>query len=136
LSYGLQWDDGTGGVVWSDIDGYLVNKVATRFTVSGVTPGQVYQFRLQAKNIYGWGSYSLNKQIAAAGIPEQMSIPITASLSTNILVSWIAPSDTSDEIVEYRVYFMARDGDFYETESCVTSADPLPQSCEVPMTVL
>jgi hypothetical protein len=44
--------------------------VNTEFTISGVIPGQIYQLRIQAKNVYGWGTYSEIKSIAAAGIPE------------------------------------------------------------------
>lgn len=79
VSYGLQWDAGTSGVTWSDLEGYMVNMVKTEFTASQIDAGSIYQFRLQARNIYGWGDFSTPKSIAAAGIPEQMSIPSSAS---------------------------------------------------------
>ena len=46
ISYGLQWDSGTDGAQWSEVEGYLANTVATEFTVSQITPGKAYRFRL------------------------------------------------------------------------------------------
>lgn len=70
ISYGLQWDNNSGGVTWSDLEGYMANIIKTVFTASQITPGQDYQFRLQARNIYGWGTYSETFEIKASGIPE------------------------------------------------------------------
>ena len=33
--------------------------------------------RLSAKNIYGWSPPSEVLEIAAAGVPEQMAVPVT-----------------------------------------------------------
>jgi hypothetical protein len=63
-------------------------ELGTTFIVSSVTSGQVYSFRMQAKNIYGWGQYSDILTIAAAGVPEQMAIPTTSNVGTNIVVAW------------------------------------------------
>ena len=39
LSYGLEWDNGSNGTVWSGIDGYSLVELGTSFSVSTVQPG-------------------------------------------------------------------------------------------------
>ena len=39
--------------------------------------GETYWFRLRARNIYDWGPPSGLLEVAAAGVPEQMSVPVT-----------------------------------------------------------
>ena len=70
LSHGLEWDSGSGGVTWTELAGFTVRTLATTFTVSsGLTPGAGYLFRLKAENLYGWGPYSTETTIYAAGLP-------------------------------------------------------------------
>jgi hypothetical protein len=69
-SYGLEWDSGTNGATWSELAGHTVATLATSFTVtSGLIAGEGYLFRLRAENIYGWGPYSGETLIYAAGLP-------------------------------------------------------------------
>ncbi len=97
------------GVNWAPLTGYQVDSLETSFIVSGVIEGTIYQLRMQAKNIYGWGSYSIIKQIAAAGIPGQMDPPTTTNVGTNIAVTWVEPYDNSDAITAYQIYFKGSD---------------------------
>lgn len=70
FSYGLEWDNGTNQVEWSRINGYMFNSLEESYVAQDVVKGTIYNFRLQARNIYGWGAYSEIKAIAAAGIPQ------------------------------------------------------------------
>jgi hypothetical protein len=49
-----------------------------------VIPGAIYNLRLQAKNVYGWGAFSPISTIAASGIPAQMSTPTTSNVGANV----------------------------------------------------
>ena len=69
VSYGLQYRDNSESAEWIDLIGYQSNNLLTDFILDAVTPGQIYQFRMQAKNIYGWGVYSEVNLIAASGTP-------------------------------------------------------------------
>jgi hypothetical protein len=60
----------------------------TDFTLYNVEYNEVYRFRLQAKNIYGWGVFSDVTVIQATGIPDQMAIPTTANSGANIVITW------------------------------------------------
>lgn len=108
--------------------------------MSNVVEGTVYNFRLQARNIYGWGVYSEIKAVAAAGVPEQMATPTTENQGTNVVVTWQEPYDNSDAISAYRIYFKGTDKSFYETVDCDVSSSgsppTLPLSCSVPLTTL
>lgn len=65
LSYHLQWDQGTGS--WADLIGLSTESTATTYTVtSGITGGTSYQFKVRAKNLYGFGDYSAVATIVAA----------------------------------------------------------------------
>jgi len=53
------------------LQGYASNTLLTSFIVnSNLAKGQIYNFRLQAKNIYGWGVFSAVTAIATAGLPD------------------------------------------------------------------
>lgn len=73
--------------------GYTSDSILTSFIVTqGVTPGIVYNFRAQARNIYGWGPYSL-VTIAATTVPSQM-VPPTTTYDLdgfNVKISWSDP---------------------------------------------
>ena len=77
--------------------------------------------------------------IAAAGVPEQMEIPVTAidpSNPRNILVTWVEPYDNSDAIIEFDIVFRrTTDGIYLGVNECVSIKPLLVLSCSVPITV-
>lgn len=99
-TYHLQWDAGSNGGTWSDLIGLTSNYVSTTFYVtSGLTAGTSYQFKVRAKNAYGYGDYSSPTTIVASDKPGQMSTVTTAVYSdTYVRISWAKPSENSDTI--------------------------------------
>lgn len=66
-SYSLEWDVGSSGETWLREIGYLSNSLVTTITITdNLLVGHEYQFRLRAKNIWGWGVYSETVIIKAA----------------------------------------------------------------------
>lgn len=98
---------------WTRLHGYMFDSLETSYIAQNVEKGEVYNFRLQARNVYGWGTYSEIVAIAAAGIPGQMSIPQTTADGLNIIVSWQPPYDNSDYITDYRVFVKASNDEFH-----------------------
>ena len=93
-SYSMEWDVGSNGLTWVREIGYLSNSLLTSFTVTdNILIGHAYQFRLRAKNIWGWGAYSEVVIIKAARIPEQMTAPATSvdSETGDFVISWTQP---------------------------------------------
>jgi len=50
LSYNLYWDNASGSTVYE-----LEDELVTTFTVTGLTGGQNYSFKVRARNVYGYG---------------------------------------------------------------------------------
>jgi len=68
-SYNLYWDQGTG--VYVSLVGESSDSLATTFTVSsGITGGSTYNFKVRAKNKWGFGDFSSSTAILAAGAPD------------------------------------------------------------------
>ena len=78
IAYSLYWDNAVD--VTADIE--LVDALVTTFTVNGVTGGATYNFRLRARNIYGYGAYSNVLVVVPADAPGKTDIP-TVALSTS-----------------------------------------------------
>lgn len=104
-SYHLQYDDGTSGVTWTDLVGLSPSSTATTYTLTGITAGTTYQFKVRASNIFGWGDYSSTHSILAAVAPSQM-VAVTTSIDATtggVMISWTAPHDGSDSITSYKI---------------------------------
>jgi hypothetical protein len=110
LSYGLEVSEDL--LVWDQVQGYIYNSLEQQYTAQNVIKGCTYYFRLQAKNIYGWGVHSEVVEIKAAGIPSQMEIPQTSVAGQNVVVSWQVPYENSDFVSHYRAFVLAKDGQF------------------------
>jgi len=72
LAYNLWWDSNSGTV---NID--LYESLATSYTVSGLVPGALYQFKVRAKNIYGYGPFSDVVTLQPDAVPDTMNTPTT-----------------------------------------------------------
>jgi hypothetical protein len=67
----LQWDSGSSGASFTDLVGYPTNSLLLTYLVSsGVSAGTSYQFKVRAKNLYGWGPYSSIATIKASSVPD------------------------------------------------------------------
>lgn len=83
VSYHLQWDAGTSGAFWLDLIGNNAFYTSTTFTFSyGLTAGNIYNFRVRALNLWGWGAYSQIATIKASTAPQAIST-ITTSIDAS-----------------------------------------------------
>jgi hypothetical protein len=60
---------------------------------TGVIQNAIYNLRLQAKNIYGWGAFSDVLTIAAYGIPADILYVRTVNLGADVIITW-QPNNT------------------------------------------
>lgn len=142
-SYGLEWDSGTGGTTWSELAGHTVATLATSFTVtSGLVAGQGYLFRLRAESIYGWGPYSGETLIYAAGLPTQPYQAVTTIVGTDVVVSWSEPENSAAPLIAYSIVILRADGTFgEELTSCDGASAPVLATapalqCAIPLATL
>ena len=132
-SYSLEWDVGSNGATWIREIGYLSNSLETTYSVTdNILVGYEYQFRLRAKNIWGWGAYSTIVTIKAARVPSQMSAPATSiDVSTgDLVVSWIQPDEQGSSITSYFIEFGNADSSvWYEYQATCDGEDPSVLEC-------
>ena len=98
----------------------LGTSVSTSFTARSLTAGEIYTFKVSARNAVGSGPDSSEVAIRAAGVPETPAAP-TTTVNTNVSVtiSWEAPSNGGSAITNYRVKILHGDLSTYTTESAL-----------------
>lgn len=91
-SYNLMWDNATNGTVWYNVIGYSPSSLALTTTLTNnIIGGLTYQFKVRARNVNGWGSFSSILSVKAAQIPGQMQA-VTTSIDAptgGVLVTWL-----------------------------------------------
>lgn len=69
----MWWDANTGSV---NID--LYEDLTTSTIVTGLGAGLDYQFKIRARNIYGYGEFSDIVTLVPDAVPDMMSAPSTS----------------------------------------------------------
>lgn len=97
-SYELLWDNGLGTA-----NIVLTDSLVTSYTLSALTGGASYIFKVRARNLYGDGDYSPEATLVASGKPATMATLTTSTVTatSTILIAWVAPADSSDAITAY-----------------------------------
>ncbi len=74
----------------------------TSYTVtSGSTSGNSYKFKVRAKNVYGFGSYSPIATIKSSEEPGQPDPVTIIDDDTNVKITWTIPSSNNESISNY-----------------------------------
>jgi len=138
-SYRLEWDGATSGSTWTVLAGVSPLFIGSTFTqTTNVAPGQLYQFRVAAKNKYGWGSYSPYLSSYAATEPGPPAAPVTTRNDTAIKISWVTPDQNGLSVTAYEVLILQGGGTWSSTSACdgSDSATVSANACYVPVTTL
>lgn len=117
--YEIQYSsDGTNWTTFSD----SVSTTAS-VTVTGLTNGAAYTFRVAAINGAGTGSYSTaSSSITPFTTPGTPTSVTPTRGNGQVSLSWTAPvSNGGSAIIQYRVQFAAEGGDDYSTWSSAVS---------------
>jgi hypothetical protein len=105
-----------------------------------VVAGAAYLFRLQARNIHGWGVHSVEMTIAAASTPDAPTTVVTTIENIYVRLAWNEPAANSAAIDGYDVYIMDSTGSYVrESTYCdgFTNSVVLEGAyCLVPMSIL
>ena len=75
------------------------------YSASSLTTGNVYQFRVEARNAYGFSAFSTEVAVLAASPPSTPTAPTTAISGANIVISWQEPAANGATIESYKIYF-------------------------------
>lgn len=117
LDYRIWSDQGTG-TTYSVI---ALNVATTSYTVTGLTQGTSYKFKVDARNEKGYSASSAVVTILAAQIPDVPSAPTTSFNNANgqVTISWTAPDNGGSVITSYSITIAKFDNSSYiETASC------------------
>ena len=141
-SYHLEWDDGVNGFqsLQGGPDAADYSLDTSHIISSGIVSGAAYTFRLQARNIHGWGEYSVVTTIAAASTPDAPNTVVTSIENIYVRFDWNEPQANSAVIDGYDVYIIDSDGTYVrESTYCDGFTNDVvlnEQYCLVPMSVL
>ena len=112
--YSVKWDAGTGGDCNTEIySGALLTSTIT----AGISPGQYYKFIYAGENKYGLGTYSdpVSLRVPPTSPTAPAAPDTTRDGTTNIKISWNAPSDTGgSSITAYHVYIRDKSDSTYK----------------------
>ena len=99
---------------------------STSATVTGLTIGTTYDFRLAATNAVGTGAWSTTTTSTAVGVPSATAAPTAAAGDQTMALTWSAPaangSAITDYVVEFAVSGSASWSTFADGTSTTTSA--------------
>ncbi|VVC27257.1 Hypothetical protein CINCED_3A012217 [Cinara cedri] len=88
----------------------MTNTSQTDITITGLIPDKHYLFRVVAVNVYGIGESSPRLKVmtkAEINLPgPPLNVTTKATSPSSILVSWSRPDQGSENIKEYKLFFM------------------------------
>lgn len=118
-----------------------INSAATLsyLQTTNLTPGNVYNYLIQAVNVIGTGVSSSVFAVTVAAAPDQLA-PCTTTLSAlKARITWPATTSThGSAVTEYKILIKKADGTYLESAECLGN-DPTifaNMYCEVAMSTL
>ena len=113
----------------------------TSYTASSLIADAIYSFKIEARNVIGYSTFSQETSLRSAAKPSTPVAPASSVISnTGVTIVWSAPFNGGSAITSYTIMIRQADGLTYSTElaSCnggnpsVVSA----VSCTIPIPVL
>lgn len=100
IDYRVSWDQGTGSWVVRQSGLSTLS-----YSASSLITGTVYQFRVEARNAYGYSLYSTEVSVLAASPPSTPIAPSTAISGSNVVVTWSKPTENGAPVESYSIAF-------------------------------
>ena len=122
--YDYQYRNHTDGGFWTEFDADNTSTETTK-TITGLTNGKEYRFRVRAGNAIGdsdkW-SYPLLRH--TVGVPALVAAPTLTLVDSSgtVKVAWAAPSNNGSAITGYSVWHREGQGTWTEVENVAASA--------------
>jgi hypothetical protein len=111
--YRIDYADRFGGGSFS----VLATTADAFYEVTGLTSGSTYDFKIVARNEYGYSLFSSTLSLLAAYIPEVPTSVTTEIDGSQVKVLWTLPSDNGSPITAYKVYIQEVGTTTYTQES-------------------
>jgi hypothetical protein len=115
------------------------NNLGTNYTATGLTTGNTYVFKVQARNSYGLSLYSNQVTILIATAPSKPFTPMTSVSADQAVITWVAPSANGSPITSYSIYVKTKAGTYsQDLTNCDGSAATIVRDtvCRIPLLTL
>lgn len=88
----------------------------TSYTVTGLTPGETYKFKVRSSNGQFDSLYSTEVTELAAQMPDRPYAPTTTIKDTNktLTISWQAPNNQGSALIAYKITIKTASGTYAE----------------------
>lgn len=126
LDYEIHWDGGLGSGA-----GYTVKEASTggetSFTVTALTVGVTYIFKVKAKNEVGSSQLSASSSFLAGAVPSSpLSPTLVEQSASQIKFSWSTPSSNGGiALASYKIYWNNGAGSVYTQVGTKTASETL-----------
>jgi hypothetical protein len=134
LDYRISSDQSIGD--WTILASGVMN---TYYTATGLTPGNTYEFKVEARNSYGYSAYSTMNSILCATLPSTPVAPVTSVVASNVIVTLTPPTDNGLAITSYTVYLLNSAGVWAQELTYCDGTDLTivsSASCTIPLDTL
>lgn len=84
-SYTVSYDRGNDGASFVEVQTGILE---TEYTVTGLTAGLTYQFKVQAQNSFGLSDYSIAKSVYTAQAPDAPVNIVTSAIDSSVKIMW------------------------------------------------
>lgn len=112
----------------------------TAYTAESLSEGTTYSFKVQARNLEGFGEFSEVLTVTAAIVPETPDAPITQWTVDAVNIYWTEPETNGAAITSYTIEIRQSDQVTYSTEltNCDGSTQEIidNQFCRIPVQFL
>ena len=81
--------------------------------------GSWYDFKIRARNVYGFGDFSPTSQIRASSFPSKPVSPVTTeTIETVVRIRFSEPDTNGDPITGYNILIKQYDGVYSASSEC------------------
>jgi hypothetical protein len=91
--------------------------LTAEYTAINLTPGVIYEFKIESRNSYDYSSYSDVLTMLCAFKPEPPAAPTTYRTTNQMNIDWVEPFTNGSPITGYRIYILEHDSVTYTQES-------------------
>ena len=118
LSYALYMQSGGDEILLTDMS-TTSSKLQQSYSITGITAGDIYIFKYQVSNIFGWSRNSTTLSVEAVSLPGKMATVSTSIVSTNVRILWIEPYTGGNGITidAYNVLILSSSGIYTSSQS-------------------
>jgi hypothetical protein len=79
------------------------------YTAINLTPGIIYDFKVQSRNSYDYSDYSVVLTMLCAFKPEPPAAPTTYRITNQMYIDWEEPFTNGSPITGYRIFVLQHD---------------------------